>query len=85
MPMIDIQEAQSRFTEIVNSMIPGETLVIVQHGFVIAELTRRPTGPRECKAGSAAHLPHWMADDFDAPLELVPDTRFKPTPPSTQE
>jgi len=82
MPIIDIQEAQLRFTQIVNGMIPGEQLVITQNGQVIAELTRRLTEVRACKAGSAAHLPHWMADDFNEPLELVPASTIKPTPAS---
>lgn len=69
MATVDIQDAQARLPEIISRLIPGEKLVIEQDGRPLAVLTRSSTGVEDRKAGSAAHLPHWMADDFDAPME----------------
>lgn len=69
MATVDIQDAQARLPEIISALIPGEKLVIEQDGRPLVELICSSGGAQDRKAGSAAHLPHWMADDFDAPLE----------------
>lgn len=69
MATVNIQEAQARLPEIISGLLPGEQLVILQNDQPLAVLTRSAQGHWPCKAGSAAHLPHWMADDFDAPME----------------
>ena len=69
MATVNIKEAQARLPEIISSLQPGEQLVILQNDLPLAVLTRSEDRVADRKAGSAAHLPHWMADDFDAPLE----------------
>jgi antitoxin (DNA-binding transcriptional repressor) of toxin-antitoxin stability system len=69
MATVDIHDAHARLPEIISTLTPGEKLVIEQNGRPLAVLTRSPDGMQDRQPGSAAHLPHWMADDFDAPLE----------------
>jgi hypothetical protein len=44
-------------------------LVIVDSGDPLATLTRTARAQWPCKAGSAKHTKHWMALDFEAPLD----------------
>jgi hypothetical protein len=70
MPTIDIEQARAALPGLIKSLIPGEKLLIEEEGAAIASLTR--LGPRKwwpCKAGSAKNTVHWMAPDFDEPLE----------------
>lgn len=69
MSIYELSEAQARLPEILSTLIPGEQITILSDGKILATLTREaaPNGPR--KPGSAANTPHWMAPDFDAPLE----------------
>ena len=55
--------------EIIWALISGGKVVIGTDGRLLVELICSSGGAQDRKAGSAAHLPHWMADDFDAPLE----------------
>jgi antitoxin (DNA-binding transcriptional repressor) of toxin-antitoxin stability system len=68
---ISLADAQTRLTEVVENMIPGEKLFITINDYPIAELVRTAylptTEPR--KPGSAIGKILYMADDFDAPLE----------------
>lgn len=61
--------AQGHLREIVEGMIPGEELVLTTRGEPLAVVTRpsRTAWPRQ--PGSAKDTKHWMAPDFDAPLE----------------
>lgn len=69
MSSVTLEEAQTRLGEMIAAMHPGEDIVIVQNGQPIAKLasTQRKSWP--CRAGSARDTEHWMAPDFDAPLE----------------
>jgi antitoxin (DNA-binding transcriptional repressor) of toxin-antitoxin stability system len=69
MPTINMEEAQAHLPKIIEGLNPGEPLVITKDGEPVATLTRPPSKLWPCKAGSAKELPHWMAPDFDAPLE----------------
>jgi hypothetical protein len=44
-------------------------LVITHNGEPVATLTRTPTKQWPSQAGSAKNTDHWMAPDFDAPLD----------------
>jgi hypothetical protein len=68
MSTIDLQQAAS-LPDIINGLVPGEQLTIVRDGVPVATITRNGSGPWPSRAGSAKHLPHWMAPDFDAPLD----------------
>ena len=69
MATVNLDDAKARLREIISGLNPGEQLVIVQDGEPVATVTR--AGPKQwpCTAGSAKSTKHWMAPDFDAPLE----------------
>jgi antitoxin (DNA-binding transcriptional repressor) of toxin-antitoxin stability system len=69
MPTVTIEEAQSRLPALIEELLHGEELVITRDGQPLARLTRAPRTSWPCQPGSARDKSHWMADDFDAPLE----------------
>jgi antitoxin (DNA-binding transcriptional repressor) of toxin-antitoxin stability system len=69
MPTVNIDDAKAHLPEIISGLNPGEQLVIVSAGEQLATLTRSPAQSWPCKAGSAKGTHHWMASDFDAPLD----------------
>ncbi len=69
MTTVNLSDAAIRLPEIISSLNPGEQLAIVENGEPLAMLTRTEPVSWPCKAGSAKHLQHWMAPDFDAPLK----------------
>lgn len=70
MTTISIQEAQRRLPELIHNLSPGDELIITENNQPIARLSRSdPEKQWPCQAGSAKGRPHWMAPDFDAPLE----------------
>jgi antitoxin (DNA-binding transcriptional repressor) of toxin-antitoxin stability system len=69
MTSVNLDDATANLPEIISGLGPGEQLVIVQAGEPLATLTRTPRHDWPCKAGSAQHTQHWMAPDFNAPLE----------------
>ena len=69
MSTVNLKDAAVRLPEIISGLNPGEQVPIVQAGEPIATLTRSGVGPWPCKAGSAKDIPHWMAPEFDAPLD----------------
>ena len=66
---MSIEEVQKRLPELIAGLQPGEELVIDRDGAPVATLTRTGRTTWPCQAGTARDLPHWMAPDFDAPLE----------------
>lgn len=68
MTIAQLEEVAHRLPELIAALQPGEQLTIVHHGEAVATLTREAPGDWGCAAGSAKHLPHWMAIDFDDPL-----------------
>ena len=73
MATANVDDVKTRLSEIIAGLNPGEQLVIEQDGEPIATLTRRPRQRWPCTAGSAKDTRHWMAPDFDAPLEEFGD------------
>lgn len=70
MTTITIQEAQSRLSDLIHNLSPGDELIITENNQPVARLSRsEPKTQWPCQAGSAKGRPHWMAPDFDAPLE----------------
>jgi antitoxin (DNA-binding transcriptional repressor) of toxin-antitoxin stability system len=69
MATVNLDDARAHLREIISRLNPGEQLVIVQNGEPLAMLTRSRPNPWPCMAGSARDTQHWMAPDFDAPLE----------------
>jgi prevent-host-death family protein len=70
MPTVTIQEAQAQLADLIHGLNPGDELVITENNEPVAKLARtEPKKQWPCKAGSAKGKIHWMAPDFDAPLE----------------
>ncbi len=55
--------------QLVEGMIPGEELVLTVQGEPKAVVTKPPRTSWPCQPGTAKDTRHWMAPDFDAPLE----------------
>ena len=54
MPSVTLEEAQARLPELIEALIPGEELMIMKDGHMIARLTRqRPPSQEPRKPGSA--------------------------------
>jgi antitoxin (DNA-binding transcriptional repressor) of toxin-antitoxin stability system len=53
----------------VASLQPGEEVVLTENGQPIAKLVKTARTSWPCKAGSAKDAIHWIAPDFDAPLD----------------
>jgi antitoxin (DNA-binding transcriptional repressor) of toxin-antitoxin stability system len=69
MVTINLDDAKAHLGEIISGLNPGQDVVIVQQGEPLATLTRTRANHWPCRAGSAKDTQHWMAPDFDAPLE----------------
>jgi antitoxin (DNA-binding transcriptional repressor) of toxin-antitoxin stability system len=69
MATVNLDDAKTHLSELISGLNPGEQMVIVRNGEPLATLTRNHPGQWPCRAGSAKHTKHWMAPDFDAPLE----------------
>lgn len=66
---VTLTDAERRLGDLLRALPPGETLVVEVEGQPYAQVTRLPSARRPRKAGSAKDTIHWMADDFDAPLD----------------
>ena len=70
MTSVTIEEAQSRFSELISSLGPGDEVQIVQGDRAVAKLVGQMDAPRRARSpGSARDRILYMADDFDAPLD----------------
>ena len=55
--------------QLVEEMMPGEELVLTAQGNQTAIITKASRTNWPCQPGTAKDTQHWMAPDFDAPLE----------------
>ncbi|HEY4002319.1 MAG TPA: DUF2281 domain-containing protein [Candidatus Xenobia bacterium] len=69
MQTLNLDEAQAHLREIVAGLRPGEEVVLTDNGQPLAMLVKAPRTSWPCQAGSAKDKPHWMAPDFNAPLD----------------
>lgn len=69
MSTITLDEARNQLDKLIAHLEPGEQVVILRDNVPVATLTRSPLGEWPCRAGSAQDRPHWMAPDFDEPLD----------------
>ena len=68
---VGVEEAEGRLMELIDGLIPGETLHITKDGHTIAKLTKEALPSQQPRqSGSAKDQVHFMADDFNAPMEL---------------
>ena len=68
MSSVSLEEAQHKLPELIAGLRPGDELMIDQGGAPLAKLVRAERSQWPCQPGSAKHIPHWMAPDFNAPV-----------------
>jgi antitoxin (DNA-binding transcriptional repressor) of toxin-antitoxin stability system len=69
MTTLSLDDAQAHLRQVITKLSPGEELTILENGEPVAMLVRAGAKQWPAKAGSAKDTDHWMAPDFDAPLE----------------
>jgi hypothetical protein len=69
MAELNIEVASDELQKIIAGLKPGGELVFTANGVPVAKVVRLVQTSWPCKAGSAKDTDHWMAPDFDAPLE----------------
>ena len=73
MATVSIEEAQARLRELISQLSSGDEVVIRDGDRLVARLVPGVASPRACSPGSAKESQHWMAADFDAPLDDFQD------------
>lgn len=66
---VTIEEAKACLDTLISQLPANEDLVICDNGHPVAKLSRLEKKSWPSQPGSAKHLDHWMAPDFNAPLE----------------
>ncbi len=79
MRTVDIQQAKTHLSRLVEEAAGGEEIVIAEHNRPVARLVAlepspRPRPPPRKPGGWEGRL--WMADDFDAPLPPASENAF---------
>jgi len=65
---IDIREAKTQLSRLIEQLEQGEEVVIVRAGEPVAKLVPANPSKRQLKLGAYAGK-IWIADDFDAPVD----------------
>ena len=66
---LPLDAAKGSLRELIEGMVPGEELVLTAQDEPLAIVTRPPRTSWPCQPGSAKDAKHWMAPDFNAPLD----------------
>ncbi len=66
---IPVEDAGLRLREIIEALDPTDEITILADGEPIANLRRHQRKTWPCQPGTAKDTKHWMAPDFDAPLD----------------
>jgi antitoxin (DNA-binding transcriptional repressor) of toxin-antitoxin stability system len=70
MSTVTVEEAQTKLSELIEGLTPGEEIVITRNERPIARLIgESPPARRPRQPGSARDKILYMAEDFDAPLD----------------
>ncbi len=69
MSSLNLDDAHAHLREIVAGLPLGEEIVLTDNGQLLAKLVKTARTRWPCKAGSAKDTVHWMAPDFNAPLD----------------
>ena len=64
-----LEVAAGSLRQLVEGRVPGEELVLTVEGDPKAVVTKPARTTWPCQPGTANNTTHWMAPDFDAPLE----------------
>jgi prevent-host-death family protein len=68
MPMVNIYEAKTKLSKLVDVAASGTDVVIARNGTPVARLTRIESGKHDYRLGLLNKKGGWIAPDFDAPL-----------------
>ena len=68
MTTITIQEAQSKLSDLIQQLKPGDEIVITENNRPVARLIAASAPPQR-KLGTLKGTVTYMAGDFDAPLD----------------
>jgi antitoxin (DNA-binding transcriptional repressor) of toxin-antitoxin stability system len=60
---------QSRLTELIAEMRPGDELLLTQNDETVAVVTKQAPHKEPRQPGTAAHYKHWMSDDFNDSMD----------------
>lgn len=66
---VTISEAKAHFAELLKAAEAGQTVIVTRHGKPIARIDGVKTPAKLPRVG-ALKGQIWMADDFDAPLDI---------------
>ena len=66
---VTVSEAKAHFAELLKAAEAGETVIVTRHGKPIVRIDRVETPAKLPRVG-ALKGQIWMADDFDAPLDM---------------
>ncbi|MGA2701859.1 MAG: type II toxin-antitoxin system prevent-host-death family antitoxin [Isosphaeraceae bacterium] len=70
MPTVTVEEAQSKLTELIHHLTPGEEVVITENNQPVARLiAAAPPQRKPRQPGTLKGTVLYMAPDFDAPLD----------------
>lgn len=69
MSTIALEDAKANLDGLIDRLEPGAEVIIVESGQPLARLIKTGRTSWPCKAGSAKDTIHWMAPDFNAPLD----------------
>ena len=76
MTQLALEHLSEQLVKLVRDARSGEEITFTENDQPVARLVSVETSQKGRKAGSAKHLPHWMAPDFDATPEGFEDGRL---------
>jgi prevent-host-death family protein len=68
MTTVTLQEAQAKLADLIQSLMPGDEIVITENNQPVARLVPVTVQPQR-KLGTMKGTVTYMAPDFDAPLD----------------
>ncbi|MDA8745272.1 DUF2281 domain-containing protein [Rubripirellula amarantea] len=66
---VQLTDKSQSLSDLLAELKPGEEVTVVDQGVRIAVIRKEPEHDFACAAGSAEGKIHYMADDFDDPLD----------------
>jgi len=66
---VNIHEAKTNLSKLIRLALAGEEVIIARNDVPVVKLMPLPEAKPKRRAGGAAGVILYMADDFDAPLE----------------
>ena len=73
MMTISLEEAQAKLPELIDRLLPGEEVTIVEKGQPLAQVRKADRIAEPATSGCYQKAEFWMSPDFDSPLEEFKD------------